>query len=62
MGKRKRGRQPLPRNIEEYVITASNEEPGMKRLALAEKVEQELKERALTTCSSNVFKTFSKSP
>ena len=63
MEKRKRGHPPLQKNIEEYVITAAMKNPGMKRLALAEKVEQELKEKGLNPpAQATMFKLFQKAP
>lgn len=63
MEKRKQGRPPLPRNIEEYVITAAMKNPGMKRLALVDKVEKELRELKLTPpAKDTMLKLFQKAP
>ncbi len=63
MEKRKKGRPPIPKNIEEYVITAAMKHPGMKRLALADKVTQELKDKGLTPpAQATMLKLFQKAP
>jgi len=63
MEKRKRGHPPLPKNIEEYVITAAMKNPDMKRLALAEKVKQELEDKGLTPpARATMLKLFQKAP
>jgi len=43
MEKRKRGRPPIPKNVEEYCITEAMKHPDMPRKELAAKVEMELK-------------------
>ena len=63
MEKRKQGRPSLPRNIEEYVITAAMKNPSMKRLALVDKVEKELRELKLTPpAKDTMLKLFQKAP
>lgn len=63
MEKRKRGRPGTPQNIEEYVIIAALKNPGMKRLALVDKVENELKEKGFKPPGKDkMLKLFQKAP